>query len=49
MNNNQIIDSAIEIVLAETRLLSPGDTVAHASDENTYEFFRYENGNAIVG
>jgi hypothetical protein len=49
MNNDQIIDSAIEIVLAEMRLLSPGDTAAHASDENTYEFFRYENGKAIVG
>ena len=49
MNNSQITDSAIKIVLAERHLLSPGDTAAHASDECTYKFFRYENGNAIVG
>jgi hypothetical protein len=49
MDNAQIIDSAIQIVLAEGRLLSPGDTAAHASEEMIYEFLRYENGNAIIG
>jgi hypothetical protein len=49
MTNHQIIDSAIKIVLEEGHLLSPGDTVAHSSDKMTYEFVRYENGNAIVG
>jgi hypothetical protein len=49
MNNAQIIHSAIEIVLKERRLLSPGDTAAHASDPKTYAFYRYENGNAVIG
>jgi hypothetical protein len=49
MTNDQIIDSDIKIVLEEGHLLSPGDPVAHSSDEMTYEFIRYENGNAIVG
>ena len=49
MGNAQIIDSAIQIVLAEGRLLSPGDIAAHASDNTAYKFLRYENGNAIVG
>jgi hypothetical protein len=49
MDNAQIIDSAIQIVLAEGRLLSPGDHAGHASEEMIYEFLRYENGNAIIG
>ncbi len=49
MTNDQIIDSAIKIVLEEKHSLSPGDPVAHSSDEMTYEFIRYENSNAIVG
>lgn len=49
MTNEQINDSAIAIVLKERRLLSPGDTATHPSDPNTYEFYRYENGNAIIG
>jgi hypothetical protein len=49
VNIQQIIAAAIETVLAEGRLLSPGDTAAHSSDPMSYEFYRYENGNAIVG
>jgi hypothetical protein len=49
VTSDQIIDSAIKIVLAEERSLSPGETVAHVSDPIAYEFLRYENGNAIVG
>jgi hypothetical protein len=49
MTNSQIIESAIAIVLGEKRLLCPGDTVAHASDPMTYEFYKYENGMAVVG
>jgi hypothetical protein len=49
MKNSQIIASAIAIVLSENRILSPGDTVAHASDPMTYEFYKYENGMAVVG
>ena len=49
MNTQQIIAAAIEIVLTERCLLSPGDAAAHASDPLSYEFYRYENGNTIVG
>jgi hypothetical protein len=49
MDKAQIIDSAIQIVLAEGRLLSPGDTATHASADKAYSFLRYEDGNAIVG
>jgi hypothetical protein len=49
MKNSQIIASAIAIVLSENRILSPGDTVAHASDPMAYEFYKYENGMAVVG
>ena len=49
MENSEIIASAIASVLSENRILSPGDTVAHASDPMTYEFYKYENGMAVVG
>lgn len=50
MDHKQIISQAIERVLAERLLLSPGDTAAHISDSSmSYEFYRYENGSAIVG
>jgi hypothetical protein len=49
MENSQIIASAIAIVLSENRILSPGDTVAHHSDPMAYEFYKYENGMAVVG
>ena len=49
MDHKQIIDQAIKQVLSERLLLSPGDTAAHFSDSMTYEFYRYENGSAIVG
>jgi hypothetical protein len=49
MENSRIIASAIAIVLSENQILSPGDTVAHASDSMTYEFYKYENGMAVVG
>jgi hypothetical protein len=49
MENSQIIASAIAIVLSENRILSPGDTVAHPSDPMAYEFYKYENGMAVVG
>jgi hypothetical protein len=49
MENSQIIASAIAIVLSENQILSPGDTVAHPSDPMTYEFYKYENGMAVVG
>jgi hypothetical protein len=49
MDNKQIIDQAIKQVLSERLLLSPGDTVCHSSDDMTYMFYKYENGNAIVG
>jgi hypothetical protein len=46
---SQITESAIAIVLGENHLFSPGDVVAHASDQMTYEFYKYENGMAVVG
>jgi hypothetical protein len=49
MTSSQIIASAITIVLSENRILSPGDIVAHASDPMSYEFYKYENGMAVVG
>jgi hypothetical protein len=49
MDNDQIIDLAIQTVLAERRLLAPGDAAAHVSDDLVYEFLRYESGDAIVG
>jgi hypothetical protein len=49
MKNSEIIASAIAIVLSENRILSPGDIVAHASDPISYEFYKYENGMAVVG
>jgi hypothetical protein len=49
MKNSRIIASAIAIVLSENRILSPGDTVVHASDRMAYEFYKYENGMAVVG
>jgi hypothetical protein len=48
MNYKQIIDKAIEQVLSERLLLSAGDAVAHSSDSMTYEFIKYEHGNAVV-
>ncbi len=48
MNNKQIIDKAIKQVLSERLFLSAGDTVAHSSDPMTYEFIKYEHGNAVV-
>ncbi len=48
MDCEQIIDKAIEQVLSERLLLSAGDTVAHSSDPMTYEFIKYEHGNAVV-
>jgi hypothetical protein len=49
MENSQIIASAIATVPSENRILSPGDTVAHPSDPMAYEFYKYENGMAVVG
>jgi hypothetical protein len=49
MQDSQIKESAIAIVLGENRLFSPGDPVGHASDRMTYEFYKYENGMAVVG
>jgi hypothetical protein len=49
MDYKQIISQAIEQVLSERLLLSPGDTACHSSDDMSYIFYRYENGNAIVG
>jgi len=49
MDNDQIIDLAIQTVLDERRLLAPGDAAAHVSDDLVYEFLKYESGNAIVG
>ena len=49
MDHEQIIDKAIAQVLSERLLLSPGDTAAHVSDSMSYEFYRYENGSAMVG
>ena len=46
---DRITSQAIEQVLSERLLLSPGDTAAHVSDRMSYEFYRYENGSAIVG
>lgn len=48
-NYDSVIASAIAIVLGENHLLSSGDAVAHASDPMTYEFYKYENGMAVVG
>jgi hypothetical protein len=48
MDNKQIINQAIEQVLSERLLLSAGDAVAHSSDRMTYEFIKYEHGNAVV-
>ena len=42
MDHKQIIDQAIEQVLSERLLLSPGDTAAHFSDSMSYEFYRYD-------
>jgi hypothetical protein len=47
--NSQTKESAIAIVLDQNRLFSPGDPVGHASDRMTYEFYKYENGMAVVG
>ena len=48
MDHKQIISKAIEQVLSERLLLSPGDTACHSSDNMSYMFCKYENGNAIV-
>ncbi|MCE2836579.1 MAG: hypothetical protein LW834_06425 [Cyanobium sp. 49614_E6] len=49
MDHKQIINQAIEQVLSERLLLSPGDTACHSSDSMSYVFHKYENGSAIVG
>ena len=50
MDHKQVIDQAIEQVLSERLLLSPGDAVCHSgSDGMVYTFHKYENGYAIVG
>jgi hypothetical protein len=49
MFEDLIMSTAIILALKQKPTLSPGDTCVHASDDMSYQFYRYENGKAVVG